>query len=169
MIMRNSLKLLAGCVAMFVGRASTTVTAAEDRYIRVDADYFAQTLVAHVISVYPEIITFSIHAIPRGAKERAVIASSFGKIGRVDAGDTLKVFETNEPKIWDLRETAREGKLECVVPLWAKSGEPIGVLGFAFKYKAGDDSAEFLRKAIRIRDELREKIVDVDDLFKPER
>jgi len=128
------------------------------------AKNYAQSLIERTLARHPEVATLAMHVTPPNSADNVIIASNFGRIGKQADEDDLGVIKTGKPKV----EVGKTGnRLSVELPLQDVSGDTIGALAVAFLYKAGEDKAEFLKLAERIRDELRRRITNAGNLVEP--
>jgi hypothetical protein len=122
---------------------------------------FAQKLVDDALAKHPEVILLAIHA---GAPKYDIIASNFGRTGKLGDEDDLRCIRTGKDNL----EISKEGNhFEDELPLRDKSGKTIGALGVVFRYKVGDDKAALQKIAHQIEFEMQSQITDVQRLFWP--
>lgn len=121
----------------------------------------AQKLVDDALAAHPEVILMAIHG---GAPKYDIIASNFGRIGKLGDEDDLRCIRTGKNNL----EVDATGKhFEAELPLKDKAGKTIGALGVVFNYKPGDDKAAKEKIAIEIRDAMRARIASESSLFGP--
>lgn len=124
---------------------------------------FAQKLVDDALAKHPEIILLAIHAQPPGHKN-LIVASNFGRIGKIGDEDDLRCIRTGKPNL-ELNSTGKHFEDELV--LQDSSGKTIGALGVVFNYKPGDDKAALAKLATQVRDEMKAVTPSKDALFEP--
>jgi hypothetical protein len=142
---------------------------------------YGQALVDMEMAKHSELKLITLHVTPAGVpadsdKDRCILCSSIGRIGKHDNDEDIGIFRANKEKT-ELEKDLAPGapsygptappKYEVMTPLLDKAGETIGLAVIVFGYKAGDDVKKFDRIAHDIRDELRERIAAKDDLLKP--
>jgi hypothetical protein len=121
----------------------------------------AQKLVDDALAAHPEVILMAIHG---GAPKYDIIASNFGRIGKLGDEDDLRCIRTGKNNL----EVDATGKhFEAELPLKDKAGKTIGALGVVFNYKPGDDKAAKEKIAIEIRDAMKARIASEKSLFGP--
>lgn len=121
----------------------------------------AQKLVDDALAAHPEVILMAIHG---GAPKYDIIASNFGRIGKLGDEDDLRCIRTGKNNL----EVDATGKhFEAELPLKDKAGKTIGALGVVFNYKPGDDKAAKEKIAIDIRDAMKARIASEKSLFGP--
>jgi hypothetical protein len=131
-----------------------------------DPDYhntapLAQKLVDEALAAHPEVILMAIHG---GAPKYDIIASNFGRIGKLGDEDDLRCIRTGKNNL----EVDATGKhFEAELPLLDKAGRTIGALGVVFNYKPGDDKAANEKIAVQIRDAMKARIRSEKSLFGP--
>ncbi|AXF25910.1 TonB-dependent siderophore receptor [Burkholderia pyrrocinia] len=126
---------------------------------------YAQTLVDDVVRKRRDVMVLALHAArPGGDGDYPIVASNIGRIGKPADADDRRVIETGKPHL----EVGHDGdRLEVELPLLDAGGRTIGALGVVMPYRAGDDQASLVKKAEKIRDELRERIRDAAALYEP--
>lgn len=128
------------------------------------AKNYAQALIDRALAQHPEVLTLAMHVTPPNSADNIIIASNFGRIGKKADADDLGVINTGKPLV----EMGKSGdRLSVELPLRDVSGDTIGALAIAFRYKAGEDRGEFLKKAERIRDEISRRITNAGNLVEP--
>jgi hypothetical protein len=122
---------------------------------------FAQKLVDEALAKHPEVLLLAIHG---GAPKYDIIASNFGRIGKLGDEDDLRCIRTGKDNL----EVNKEGiHFEDETPLRDQSGKIIGAIGIVFRYKAGDNKAAFQKIAQQIRDEMKAEIPNAKRLLAP--
>ncbi len=130
-----------------------------------DNHIYAQQLVNELMATHPELVVVGLHAVPPGSKEEVMFATNLDRVGKKDDSDDIAV--ANEHKIVMAPNQTDPHKFEVQVPLLDASGHYIGATGLVFKYHQGADLVELLARALAIRDELAQKIPNLDALFAP--
>lgn len=131
-----------------------------------DASYttaapFAQKLVDQALAKHPEVLLIAIHA---GAPKYWIIASNFGRIGKLGDEDDLRCIRTGKDNL----EVSKEGNhFEDELALRDKTGKIVGALGVVFRYKAGDNKLALQKIAEQIRDEMKAQIPSSKRLLGP--
>ncbi len=122
---------------------------------------FAQKLVDEALAKHPEVLLLAIHA---GAPKYDIVASNFGRIGKLGDEDDLRCIRTGKDNL----ELSKEGNhFEDETPLQDRSGKNIGAIGIVFRYKAGDDKEAMQKIAREIREEMKAQIPNAKRLFGP--
>lgn len=122
---------------------------------------FAQKLVDEALAKHPEVLLLAIHA---DAPKYDIIASNFGRIGKLGDEDDLRCIHTGKDNL----EVNKEGiHFEDQTPLRDKSGKIIGAIGNVFRYKQGDDKAALEKIAQEIRGEMQAQLPNAQRLFGP--
>ena len=161
------------CIAMSVSAVQAQETREQaDAHLRkpnpkeMDPTYtkaapFAQKLVDQALAEHPEVLLLAIHA---GAPKYDIIASNFGRIGKLGDEDDLRCIRTGKDNL----EVNPEGiHFEDQIPLRDQAGKIIGAIGVVFRYKAGDDKLALQKIAQEIRDEMKTQLPDAKRLFGP--
>ena len=131
-----------------------------------DPDYkmdakFAQKLVDEALAKHPEVILLAIHA---GGPKYDIIASNFGRVGKLGDEDDLRVVMKGTKNL-ELNKAGTH--FEDELPLKTKGGKRIGAIGVVFNYKAGDDKVALDRIATEIQKEMQAQITSSKTLFGP--
>jgi hypothetical protein len=131
-----------------------------------DADYkadakFAQKLVDEALAKHPEVILLAIHA---GAPKYDIIASNFGRIGKLGDEDDLRVIKKGQKNL-ELNKAGTH--FEDELPLKTRGGKTIGSIGVVFNYKPGDDKVALDKIATEIQKEMQAQIISSKTLFGP--
>ena len=122
---------------------------------------YAQQLVDEALAKHRQVIILAMHVTPPNKSENEIIASNIGRIGKKADEDDLRVIRTGKPNL----EINKKGDhYEVELTLQDKSGKTIGALGVVFNYQKGSE-ARYLKDARTVRDELREKISNLEKLF----
>jgi iron complex outermembrane receptor protein len=127
---------------------------------KIDAK-FAQKLVDEALAKHSEVILLAIHA---GAPKYDIIASNFGRIGKLGDEDDLRVI-TKGTKNLEMNKTGTH--FEDELPLKTRGGKRIGAIGVVFNYKPGDDKAALDKIATEIQKEMQAQIISSKTLFGP--
>jgi hypothetical protein len=132
----------------------------------IDPDYkkdakFAQKLVDEALAKHPEVILLAIHA---GAPKYDIIASNFGRIGKLGDEDDLRVIMKGTKNL-ELNKAGNH--FEDELPLKTKAGKRIGAIGVVFNYKPGDDKVAMDKIATEIQQEMQAQITSSKTLFGP--
>jgi hypothetical protein len=121
----------------------------------------AQKLVDEALTARPEVILMAIHG---GAPKYDIIASNFGRIGKLGDEDDLRCIQTGKNNL----EVDASGKhFEAEVPLRDNAGTIVGALGVVFNYKSGDDKLANERIAMAISSHMAAQISSAKSLFGP--
>lgn len=120
---------------------------------------FAQALVNDALAQHPEILLIAIHAQPPGHKN-LIIASNFGRIGKIGDVDDMRCIHTGKPNL-----EVNGPHYEVELPLLDASGQTLGALGVVFNYKPSDDRQTLLKIATATRDEMQRRIRSNATLF----
>lgn len=131
-----------------------------------DANYhkkapLAQKLVDDALANHPEVILMAIHA---GAPKYDIIASNFGRIGKLGDEDDLRCIHTGKKNL-EVDKTGTHYEVEF--PLKDKAGKTIGAVGVVFNYKPGDDKDANVAIADAIAKEMTARIPNAAALFGP--
>jgi iron complex outermembrane receptor protein len=122
---------------------------------------FAQKLVDEALARHPEVLLLALHA---GAPKYDIVASNFGRIGKLGDEDDLRCIRTGKDNL----EVNKEGiHFEDQTPLRDRSGKVIGAIGVVFRYKPGDDKLALEKVAKEISDEMKAQLPNSKRLFGP--
>ena len=120
---------------------------------------FAQKLVDEALAKHPEILLLAIHA---GVPKYDIIASNFGRIGKLGDEDDLRCIRTGKDNL----EVNKEGiHFEDQISRRDKSGKIIGTIGTVFRYKQGDDKAALEKIVQEVRGEMQAQLPNAQRLF----
>jgi hypothetical protein len=121
----------------------------------------AQKLVDDALAAHPEVILMAIHA---GAPKYDIIASNFGRIGKLGDEDDLRCIRTGKKNL-EVDQTGVHFEVEFA--LKDKRGKTIGAVGVVFNYKAGDDKKAKEAIADQIAMDMTSRIPTAASLFGP--
>src|SRR5260370_39576469 len=153
------LRLVAGVAMLVFGSAMARICAQAQ-----PAKNYAQSLIERTLARHPEVATLAMHVTPPNSADNVIIAYNFGRIGKEADEDDVGVIKTGKPNV----EVGKTGdRLGVELLLQDVSGDTIGALAVAFPYRAGEDKAESLKLAEKIRDELRRRITNAANLVEP--
>ena len=122
---------------------------------------FAQKLVDEALAAHPQVLLLAIHA---GAPKYDIIASNFGRIGKLGDEDDLRCIRTGKD---NLEVNEKGNHYEDETPLRDKSGRIIGAIGIVFSYKPGDNKEELQKVAREVSKEMQARIPNGHRLFGP--
>lgn len=125
---------------------------------------FAQRLVEDELAAHPRVILIGMHVTPPNYPENVVIASNFGRIGKLADKDDLRVINTGISN-FDVEPAGKT--YEAEIPIHEKSGRIIGAISIVFNFKPGDDQNAFTREAKVIAKHIDARITTLDELFGP--
>jgi hypothetical protein len=120
-----------------------------------------QRLVDEALAKHPEVILMGIHAAPPGHKN-VIIASNFGRIGKIGDEDDMDVIRTGTPK---LEVPPKADRFEVEFALHDKAGKTVGAVGVVFNYKMGDDKVALKKIADQIAAEMQAQLPTAKSLF----
>jgi hypothetical protein len=122
---------------------------------------FAQKLVDEALAKHPQVLLLALHA---GAPKYDIVASNFGRIGKLGDEDDLRCIHTGKDNL----EVNKEGiHFEDQTPLRDQSGKIIGAIGIVFSYKKGDDKLKLQAIAKEIQAEMKAAIPSSKKLLGP--
>ena len=122
---------------------------------------FAQKLVDEALAKHPEVVLLAIHA---GAPKYDIVASNFGRLGKLGDEDDLRCIRTGKENL----EVNKEGNhFEDELPLKDKNGRTVGAVAAVFRYKAGDDKLAMQKIGQQIAREMQAQLPEGTRLFGP--
>jgi hypothetical protein len=182
--MKSKLNVLL-VAAVLAGAASPTARA-EGRYLPLPFEPLGsrgQGIVDMEMVKHPELKLLNVHVTLRGVpadapKDRYMMFSSFGNIGKPDNKGDLALFQTMlktkqsrtqlakdiPPGTLPYRVTSHP-KYAVQVPLLTRTGEVVGMLGIVFPYQEGTDLKKCDAIAQSIADDFRKRLDKKDDLY----
>jgi len=122
---------------------------------------FAQKLVDEALAKHPEVLLLAIHA---GAPKYDIIASNFGRIGKLGDEDDLRCIRTGKD---NLEVNEKGNHYEDQTPLRDESGKIIGAIGIVFSYKPGDDKKALQKIAREVSKDMQAQIPNARRLLGP--
>lgn len=122
---------------------------------------FAQALVDESLAKHPEVLLLAIHA---GAPKYDIIASNFGRIGKLGDEDDLRCIRTGKD---NLEVNTQSNHFEDQTPMRDKSGKIIGAIGIVFNYQPGTDKLALEKIAREVSKEMQARIPNAHRLFGP--
>lgn len=124
----------------------------------------AQAMIDDALDKDPSIITLAFHVTPPGQRVNAIVASSFGRIGKPADSDDLGVIEQNRT----VRETTNVGeRLAIELPLLDSRKRIIGALSTSFRMAEEEDAERIEKRAVALRDSLSRQTPSISALFRP--
>jgi hypothetical protein len=123
---------------------------------------YGQHLVDRTLSLHHDILVLSLHAKPSDTAGSVILASNFGRIGKLDDAGDLKIVDTGEVEtiVTDAGNRCNLGLL-----LHDNLGRTIGLLTMAYPYADGDNKAALLSRAVLVRDEVSRHLLDRGSLI----
>ena len=125
---------------------------------------FAQKLVDDELAAHPAVLLIGLHVTPPNHETNVIIASNFGRIGKLADKDDLHVINTG---ISNFDVEPAGSTYEAEIPVREKSGRIIGAVSIVFNFKSGDNQAAFTREAKAIAKNMNARIATLDKLFGP--
>ena len=124
----------------------------------------AQAVIEGALAHDPTIITLAFHVTPPGEMTNAIVASSFGRIGKPADADDARII--HEGTI--VRETTNKGgRLAVELPLLDFQRHIIGALSTSFRLDPGADELKIEKRAVDLRDALSLRTPSIKALFRP--
>ncbi len=121
----------------------------------------AQKLVDNALAEHPEILLVGIHA---GAPKYWMVASNFGRLGKLGDEDDLRCIRTGKAHLEPHPDVHH---YEVELRLKDRTGRTVGAVAMVFRYEKGDDPANFLKIATSVRDEMMKQTQSTSSLFGP--
>ena len=119
----------------------------------------AQQLIERELKREPSLVTIAFHVALPG-RENQIIASNFGRIGKLADADDRRVIATSTV----LQEVTNGGKRFAVeLPMLDRSGRTIGALSTSFSSTPGGQQDAY-QSALRVRQDLARWIPQLDSL-----
>ena len=125
---------------------------------------FAQKLVNDELAAHPKVILIGLHVTPPNHPVNVIIASNFGRIGKIADKDDMRVIQTGVSN-FDVEPAGKT--FEAEMPIREKSGHIIGAVSVVFNFKPGDDKAAYTRESQAICKHMNAQITTLDKLFGP--
>jgi hypothetical protein len=125
---------------------------------------FAQKLVDDQLAKHPKVILIGLHVTPPDHPNNVIIASNFGRVGKLADKDDMKVINSGTPN-FDVEPAGMT--YEAEMALREKSGTIIGAVSIVFNYKQGEDIAPLMKEAKAIGRSLNSQITTRGKLFGP--
>lgn len=159
-----SVVLAVGGWSLAEGNAAISRSPADPVYLQVHAP-FAQQLIVRIKAEHPEIQKLSLHAVPPGQTESAIIASNLPeKIGKPSSPSDLQTVAAGQPNVHRIDK----GKFwDTFVPVRNQNGRVIGFLIMEVPFTTASTEAEAIEEGIRIRDEVQRQVPTLETLFGP--
>jgi hypothetical protein len=126
---------------------------------------FAQQLIVRLKDQHPEIQKLSLHAVPPGETQSAIIASNLPeKIGKLSSPDDLATVAAGQPSV----HRVEEGKFwDTFVPVHDRGGHVIGFLIMEVPFSTASTGSEAIAVGTRIRNEVQQQVPTLETLFGP--
>jgi hypothetical protein len=142
---------------------------------------YGQALVDMEVAAHPELKILTLHVTPPGIavdvdKERRLMFSNIGRIGKVDDPVGAKIFRSDTDDIVIKKEAPPPStnfsitaapKYEVGTQLKDASGKPIGLAVMVFPYHENFDLEVYHRIAQSVAADLSSRVKSKDDLFRP--
>jgi hypothetical protein len=124
---------------------------------------FGQQVVNQEMAKHPELALLSLHTVPPGGSQSAIIASSvLAKVGKKSDPDDLVVVQTGKPEVKDM---PKRQIFDLLFPLLDKTGTVIGTIVMEVKFSAEKTSEGALQKGTTVQTEIRKLVASKDQLF----
>ena len=116
---------------------------------------YAQKLVDEALARHPNVVILAIHAATPLNATPEILGSNIGRIGKKDDSDDARVVNLGQT---NLENNTGLQRFEVELPLNDAAGKRIGALGVVFPFTKGMNEKALHTEAIRIRNELAQKI-----------
>jgi len=123
---------------------------------------FAQKLVEETQAAHPEITGLELAATPPGKGCQTIAATEAKAIGETCDKDELKARKWNRPRV----EQENDG-FDVTVPVHDSAGRIIATAGMDFKMQPGRTKKTVIPEALKVRDDLEERLSLEAELFRP--
>ncbi|MFC5863206.1 hypothetical protein ACFPT7_12950 [Acidicapsa dinghuensis] len=126
---------------------------------------FAQQLIVKLKNQHPEIQKLSLHAVPPGQTQSAIIASNLSeKIGKLSSPDDLAAVAAGQPNV----HRVEQGKFwDTFVPVHDYRGDVIGFLIMEVPFRTASTESEAIAVGTMIRNQLQQQVPTLETLFGP--
>jgi hypothetical protein len=121
----------------------------------------AQKLVEQALSRHPEVTVLALRAAPSGSRDLVLLGSTFGRHGKKADADDLKILDSAEPATGVYSGGKRFG---IDLQLRDAAGRVAGTMNVGYAYRDGDDPKALLAKALKLREELQQRIPSAEFL-----
>ena len=157
--------LLAGSGPGFAAMKASGLSASPAR-IAVHAP-FAQQLIVRLKDQHPEIQKLSLHAVPPGQTQSAIIASNLPeKVGKLSSPGDLATVAAGQPNV----HRVEQGKFwDTFVPIHDREGHVIGFLIMEVPFSTASTEGEAIAVGTRIRNQVQQQVPTLGTLFGPAR
>jgi hypothetical protein len=115
----------------------------------------AQKLVEQAVAKHPEVTVLAMRAAPPGTRDLVLLGSTFGRHGKKADADDLKILDSGEPVTGVYSNGKRFG---VDLQLRDALGRVVGTMNVGYAFRDGDDQKALLAKALKLRDELQQRI-----------
>jgi hypothetical protein len=129
-----------------------------------DNKIYAQSLVSTIMAENPLLVTAGIHCVPAQGGPMVILASTLDVIGKPSDPEDIQVGVEGLTHVYP---NPKFPKLGIMLPLHDRDGRIVGALALAFKYKAGDDQAQYFVAATAIREKVARRIAQRANLYAP--
>lgn len=119
-------------------------------------------MVDETLATHQDLLALGLHAKPLNGTASVILASSFGRIGKLDDAGDLKIVDSGQP---ESVITKAGNRCNFGLPLHDNLGHTIGLLTLAYSYADGDDKAALLARAVSVRDEVSRRLLDRESLL----
>lgn len=157
--------LLGGASSLSALQSSPAAHAAAPR-IPVHAP-FAEQMIVKLKAEHPEIQKLSMHAVPPGQTQWAIIASNYPKkVGKLSSPSDLQTVHEDQPVVHRIEK----GHFwDTFVPVHGRHGKIIGFLVMEVPFKTASTRAGAIAEGIRIRNQVQHMVPNKEILFGPAR
>jgi len=121
----------------------------------------AAKLVEQLLGRHPELLCVSVQVKAPGRSASAILASSFGRLGKPSSDADLAVLKSGQPIV---HLEAAGGRCEVVAVLQDRAGAAVGVVNTGFAAHGAGSQGDCLRASVLVRDELARQIPSLEKL-----
>lgn len=159
-----AIALLGAASPLVALQTASVAAAAPVPKMEVHAPY-AEQLIQEIKSEHPEIQKLSLHAVPPGQTENAIIASNYPqKIGKLSSPSDLQMVASGEPKV----NRIQAGQFwDTFVPLHDRHGTIIGFLVMEVPFATASTEAGAIAEGVKIRNQVERQAPTLATLFGP--
>jgi hypothetical protein len=122
---------------------------------------YAQKLVDQAVARDPHVAVLALRGPASPGGELVLLGSTFGRHGKKADADDLKILQSTQPATGVYSGGKRFG---VDLQLHDRSGATVGTMNVGYLLGAGDDTQALLAQALRLRDELQQRIPSADAL-----
>ena len=110
---------------------------------------YAQELVDRSLAQQQDLLVMAMQSTPPGQSQTMIIASNFGRLGRLADPDDLKLIRGGEMRV---KPSADGKRLSIDLTLQDVVGNAVGSLGLVWPREPGQDEAALVARSLRLHD-----------------